>query len=66
PYLFGTFGAADIFYAPVVSRFVTYGVNVPGFAQSYMQAIWEHAWMEQWIGASEDEEWVIEQYETVG
>ncbi|MEE4539096.1 MAG: glutathione S-transferase family protein, partial [Erythrobacter sp.] len=45
PYLFGTFGAADIFYAPVVSRFVTYGVNVPGFAQSYMQAIWEHAWM---------------------
>ncbi len=65
PFLFGTFGAADIFYAPVVSRFVTYGIGVPGFAQSYMQAVWEHAWMEQWIAASENEEWVIEQYEQV-
>ena len=28
-----------MFYAPVVSRFVTYGLNVPGFAQTYMQAV---------------------------
>ncbi|MEM6266482.1 MAG: glutathione S-transferase family protein [Pseudomonadota bacterium] len=66
PYLFGTFGAADIFYAPVVSRFMTYGVGVPGFAQSYMQAIWEHDWTRQWIEAAEEEQWVIEQYEVVG
>lgn len=66
PFLFGTYGAADIFFAPVVSRFMTYGIGVPGFAQSYMQAIWEHAWTQEWIGAAEDEEWVIEQYETVG
>jgi glutathione S-transferase len=65
PYLFGTFGAADIFYAPVVTRFVTYGIGVPGFAQAYMQAIWEHDWMAQWIGAAGEEEWVIEQYEDV-
>ena len=32
PFLFGTFGAADIFYAPVVSRFISYQVPVPGFA----------------------------------
>lgn len=63
PFLFGTFGAADIFYAPVVSRFISYQIAVPGFAAAYMQAIWEHEWMQQWIGASEDEEWVIEQYE---
>jgi glutathione S-transferase len=66
PYLFGTFGAADIFYAPVVTRFATYGIAVPGFAQSYMQAVTEHAWMREWSGAAEDEEWVIEQYERVG
>ena len=65
PFLFGTFGAADVFYAPVVSRFVTYGIGVPGFAQSYMEAIWEHAWMEQWTAASGEEEWVIEQYEAI-
>jgi len=63
PFLFGTFGAADIFYAPVVTRFVTYGIAVPGFAQAYMQAIWEHEWMQSWIAASEEEQWVIEQYE---
>jgi len=66
PFLFGTYGAADIFFAPVVSRFMTYGIGVPGFAQSYMQAMWEHAWTQKWIGAAEDEQWVIEQYDTVG
>src|SRR5690606_28358900 len=63
PFLFGTFGAADIFYAPVVSRFITYGIGVPGFAQAYMQAVWEHDWMQQWIHAAEEEQWVIGQFE---
>jgi glutathione S-transferase len=63
PFLFGTFGAADVFYAPVVSRFITYGLNVPGFAQTYMQAVWEHDWMRQWVSAAETEDWTIAQYE---
>ncbi|MGX7894323.1 glutathione S-transferase family protein [Tsuneonella sp. HG222] len=63
PFLFGTFGAADVFYAPVVSRFVTYGIGVPGFAQAYMQAVWEHEWMQQWISGAEAEEWTINQFE---
>ena len=63
PFLFGTFSAADVFYAPVVTRFVTYGIGVPGFAQTYMQAIWEHDWMQEWIQGAEDEQWVIEQFE---
>ncbi len=63
PFLFGTFGAADVFFAPVVSRFVTYGIGVPGFAQSYMETVWEQEWMQQWIAAAEEEEWTIEQYE---
>lgn len=65
PFLFGTYGAADIFFAPVVSRFMTYGIGVPGFAVAYMQAIAEHAWTQEWINAAENEEWVIEQFETV-
>jgi len=63
PFLFGTFGAADIFYAPIVSRFLTYGIGVPGFATAYMQAVWEHDWLQQWVQAAEDEEWTIEQFE---
>ena len=63
PFLFGTFSAADVFYAPVVTRFVTYGIGVPGFAQAYMQAVWEHDWMQEWVHGAEDEQWVIEQFE---
>ena len=63
PFLFGTFGAADIFYAPIISRFITYGIGVPGFAQTYLQAMWEHEWMQAWIAGAEDEEWVIEAFE---
>ena len=64
PFLFGTFSAADVFYAPVVSRFRSYGFKMPGFAEAYMEALWEHEWMQQWIAGAEDEQWVIEQYET--
>ncbi len=63
PFLFGSFCAADIAFAPVVSRFITYGIGVPGFAAAYMQAVWEHEWMRAWITAAEGEEWVIEQFE---
>ena len=63
PFLFGTFSAADIFYAPIVSRFLTYGIGVPGFATAYMQALWEHDWMQQWIEAAQAEEWRISQFE---
>lgn len=63
PYLFGDFGAVDIMFAPVVTRFVTYGVKIPPFAANYMEAILTHPWMEEWISAAQDEPWVIEQYE---
>ncbi len=63
PFLFGSFCAADIIYAPVVSRFITYGIPMPGFAVTYMQALWEHEWLQDWIEAAEAEDWVIEQWE---
>ncbi len=63
PFLFGSFSAADIIYAPVVSRFTTYGVPVPGFAHAYMEAVWEHDWMQAWVAAAEDEDWAIEQFD---
>ncbi len=66
PFLFGTFSAADIFYAPVVSRFLTYGIAVPGFARAYMEAIWDHQWLQTWVAAAAKEDWVIEQWEIPG
>jgi glutathione S-transferase len=64
PFLFGAFSAPDIIYAPVVSRFYTYGMPLPGFAEAYMEAVWDHEWLQQWIAAAEAEEWTIEQFET--
>lgn len=63
PFLFGTFGAADIMFAPVVTRFVTYSIPVPRFAATYMEAVLQHPWMREWIEAAQEEPWVIEQYE---
>ncbi|HEV2748525.1 MAG TPA: glutathione S-transferase family protein [Allosphingosinicella sp.] len=64
PYLFGGFGAVDIMFAPVVTRFVTYSVPVPRFAAAYMEAILNHPWMRDWIEAAQEEPWVIERYES--
>jgi glutathione S-transferase len=63
PFLFGSFSAADIVYAPVVSRFITYGIAVPGFAAAYMQAVWEHEWMQNWVAAAESEQWTIARFD---
>ncbi|MGS1018127.1 glutathione S-transferase family protein [Allosphingosinicella humi] len=63
PYLFGDFGAVDIMFAPVVTRFATYSIPVPRFAAAYMETILDHPWMREWIDAAQEEPWVIEQYE---
>jgi glutathione S-transferase len=62
-FLFGAFGAVDIMFAPVVTRIVTYSLPVPRFAQSYMLAVLQHPFMQDWIAAAQEEDWVIEQFE---
>ena len=62
-YLFGDWGAADIMFAPVVTRFVTYGVKVPPFAAIYMEDVLHRADVVEWIELAQDEPWVIEEYE---
>ncbi len=63
PYLFGTFSAADIMYAPIVSRFHTYGFTLPGFAAAYSDAIIQHSWIEEWVTAAQREKWVLKRFE---
>lgn len=62
-FLFGEWSAADIMYAPVVTRLITYGVSVPSFAGVYMKAVLSHPHVNEWIDAAQDEPWVIEKYE---
>ena len=63
PFLFGAFGAADIMFAPVVTRIVTYQLPVARFALPYMDAVLHHPFLQDWIAAAQEEEWVIERYE---
>lgn len=59
PFLFGRFTAADAMYAPVVSRFMTYGVSVGPAARAYMEAVAAlPAWAE-WRDAALKEPWVL-------
>lgn len=59
PFLFGAFGAADAMYAPVVSRFHTYDVNVSGPSRAYMDAVMAlPAWV-AWRKAALSEPWVL-------
>ena len=62
-FLFGTWSAADIMFAPVVTRFVTYKVPMPPFAIAYMEAVLSHPHVVDWIEKAQEEPWVIEQYE---
>jgi len=62
-FLFGAFGAADIMFAPVVTRLITYSLPVAQFALPYMQAVISHPFMQDWIGGAQAEDWVIEKFE---
>lgn len=62
-FLFGDWCAADIMFAPVVTRFITYGVPVPPFAGLYMKSVLSQADVAEWIDKAQDEPWVIDQYE---
>jgi glutathione S-transferase len=62
-FLFGAFGAVDIMFAPVVTRIITYSLPHARFAQSYMDAVLRHPFLQDWIAAAQAEDWVIEQFE---
>lgn len=57
-YLFGkSYCVADAFYAPVVSRFRTYGVTLEGAAKAYAEAAWAFPALQEWYAAARAEPW---------
>ena len=65
-FLFGDWCAADMMFAPLVTRFITYGVPMPPFAGLYMKAVLSHPHVAEWIDKAQDEPWVIDAYEADG
>ncbi len=66
PYLFGAaFTNADVMYAPVVARFLTYRPELSPAARDYCAAVRAHPLVDAWYDAAaqEPEAWRIAKYE---
>jgi glutathione S-transferase len=62
-FLFGAFSAADCFFAPVVSRFVTYDVAQSDSARRYVAAMLAQPLIKDWLSQAAHETWIIDKYE---
>lgn len=59
-FLFGKFTIADAMFAPVISRFVTYGVKLNPVASQYAEALWALPEMQEWLaGAMKESESIV-------
>jgi glutathione S-transferase len=61
PFLFGAFSAADAMFAPVVTRFRTYGVKVSPDSTRYCEAVLGAPGVRAWLDAAlQEKEFVAE------
>jgi glutathione S-transferase len=49
PFLFGEFGAADAYFAPVVARLRSYALPLPAVLQDYAARIWASPGVAAWV-----------------
>jgi len=63
PWLFGTYSIADVMFAPVVLRFVTYGVEVSEASQRYMESVLSHPALKAWLEEALKETEIVEEDE---
>jgi glutathione S-transferase len=62
-FLFGDFTIADAMYAPVVTRFLTYGVELSGVEKRYCDTILSLPAMQEWYEAARKEPHIIPEFE---
>ena len=62
-FLFGKFGIADAMYAPVATRFHTYGVDLDKVSAAYRDTILALPAMRQWYADASAEREVIDEFE---
>ncbi len=62
-FLFGKFTAADAMFAPVASRFQTYGVKLARVEAEYAQAILAMPTVKRWIEDAHKESWSIAKFD---
>jgi glutathione S-transferase len=59
PWLFGAFSGVDIMFAPIATRFQTYGVALEGPAKAYMDRLLQHPLVAEWLRLGQEETDVI-------
>lgn len=59
PWLFGEFCGADIMFAPIATRFQTYGIGLSGRAAFYCDSLLHHPLVVEWLASGEVEQDVI-------
>ncbi|MDF2766544.1 MAG: glutathione S-transferase [Rhodospirillales bacterium] len=59
PFLFGSASAADAMYAPVATRFRTYGVELDPVAADYVATVFAWPAFREWQTAALEEPWII-------
>ncbi len=62
-FLFGPFTIADAMFAPVVTRFASYGVKLDGPEAEYAGAVWRHPAVQKWVEAARAEPFAIPRYD---
>ena len=65
PFLFGTFGAADAMFAPVVYRFRTYAIEAVPEVQAYMDTMMALPAVQEWTKAGLAETLLIDRVEAI-
>ncbi len=66
PFLFGAqFGLVDAMYAPVVTRFLTWGPELSATSRAYVAAVRAHPLVDRWHAeaAAEPAAWLLDKYE---
>ena len=63
PFLFGAWTIADAMYAPVVSRFHTYAVDVDPNGKQYMDAVQADPLYQKWLAGARAETYPMHKYE---
>lgn len=67
-YLFGHhFTNADVAFAPIVARFLSYDVNVSDVSRAYVESVRKHPLMERWYEEADREpkEWLVDAFESI-
>lgn len=62
-FLFGDFTIADAMYAPVVTRLLTYRIELEPQAETYCAAIMALPAMQEWVAAAHHEPMVVDAFE---